>query len=192
MRFFRVCKPWIIGALLSFSCLGESVSPLHSAAGTPAVQSPLFSTADDFFRVHPQSASHPVTVSESIRNIQTDQKEIWTSPLRLHKSDLRWIVPLAATTGLLLATDHRTATLIHSNQANRRLSTNFANAGLLTFGGIAASSFAIGAFTHNEHARETGILTGEALANSFLVSEALKFITQRDRPDLGADHGQFW
>jgi membrane-associated phospholipid phosphatase len=194
MRFFLVCKPWIIGALLSCSCFGQSASPLSSTppAGTPPGHSFLFSSANDFFRIHSQSETHPVTISESINNIRTDQKEIWTSPLRLHKSDLRWIAPLAATTGLLIATDHHSASLIHSNQSNRSLSSNFANAGLMTFGGIAASSFAIGAFTRNEHARETGILTGEALANSFLVSEALKFVTQRARPDLGADRGQFW
>src|SRR6476661_4740395 len=140
MRFFLACKPWMIGALLSCSCFAEFPS------------SALFSSADEFFRVHSQNAGHTVTVSESINNIQKDQKEIWTSPLRLHKSDLRWIIPLAATTGLLLATDHHSATLIHSNESNRRLSSNFANAGLMTFGGIAASSFAIGAFTRNEHA----------------------------------------
>jgi hypothetical protein len=60
------------------------------------------------------------------------------------------------------------------------------------FAGAAALSYGIGAITHNEHARETGILTTEALTDSFLVSEALKFATERDRPETGSAGGQFW
>src|SRR5690242_17627893 len=139
MRFFLACKPWIIGALFCGYCFGQSENPFaRTTAPVATGQSALISSADDFFRVHPQTASRPATISDSIYNIQKDQKEIWTSPFRLRKSDLRWIVPLTATTGLLMATDRHSASLIHSNDSNRRLSSNFADAGLVAFGGIAA------------------------------------------------------
>jgi membrane-associated phospholipid phosphatase len=124
--------------------------------------------------------------------IWPDQREIWTSPLRVGKNDLKWLLPAAAVTGLLMATDHHTMTLIHSDAAVRSRSANISNFGLAAFAAGSFASFSIGAITRNEHARETGILTAEAMADSFLVSEALKLAIQRERPQLDGSHGLLW
>ena len=42
--------------------------------------------------------------------------------------------------------------------------------------------FAAGHFTGNDHARETGILGGEALLDSLVVEQGMKLIFWRERP----------
>src|SRR5581483_6029764 len=120
------------------------------------------------------------------------QREIWTSPFHLKKRDLRWLVPLAASAGVLIASDHHSETLIHSNPSNRSLSSNISNLGVGAFGAAAASYFVMGKITRNEHARETGIITAEALTDSALAGEGLKFAIQRARPDTESASGRFW
>ena len=80
-------------------------------------------------------------------------------------------------------------TLIHSDAAVRSRSVNISNFGLAAFAAGSVVSFGMGAITHNEHARETGILTAEAMADSFLVSEALKLAIQRERPGIDGSQG---
>ncbi len=57
--------------------------------------------------------------------------------------------------------------------------------------GAGAIAYGVGALTHDEHARETGILTGEALADTFAFTEAVKVITRRNRPDVNGARGLF-
>lgn len=178
MRFPLIYRLWVIGLAFAGLCLADS--------------NPLLTPADEFFRSLPQHRNTPVTVAQSPQNIWQDQREIWTSPFHLKKRDLVWLVPLAATAGVLIASDHHNETLIHSNPSNRSLSSNISNLGVGAFGAVAGSYFVMGKITRNEHARETGILTAEALTDSVLVSEALKFATQRARPDTGSAAGGFW
>ena len=149
---------------------------------------PLFADPDQYFG----PAREAVPVRITAKDIWNDQKAIWTSPLRVKKSDVRWLLPLAGVAGLLLATDSHTASLIHTDAANRSLSTKFSDAGLAAFAGSAMISYGIDALTYNPHTRETGRLTAQAMANALLVSEALKFATERTRPQPGLDTGQFW
>ncbi|HEY1215018.1 MAG TPA: capsule assembly Wzi family protein, partial [Bryobacteraceae bacterium] len=132
-----------------------------------------------------------VTVAGAPLQVWRDQKHIWTSPLRLKTRDLEWILPLSAATGLLIATDHHTMTLIHGDAKNESRSSTISNAGLAAFAGVGAIAYGVGAFARDEHARETGILIGQALTDTFLVTEALKFISQRSRPAVNNAQGLF-
>ena len=53
-------------------------------------------------------------------------------------------------------------------------------------------SYLWGQFTKNDYLRDTGFLAGEAAANSFLVSEALKYPLGRQRPTEGNGKGDFF
>ena len=46
-----------------------------------------------------------------------------------------------------------------------------------------------GLYTHNEHLRETGILSAEAIADAFLATEAIKIATARERPSANQSTG---
>jgi membrane-associated phospholipid phosphatase len=145
----------------------------------------LFSNAQDFFTRQPSSLKRLPS------DLWRDQKRIWTSPFHLQKSAGRWLLPLAATTGVLIATDRHTMTLIHSDVANRNRASLISDAGLAVFAGAGAVAYGFGQFTHDEHAQETGILSAEAVADSLLVAEALKIVTSRQRPETSSGQGLF-
>jgi len=63
------------------------------------------------------------------------------------------------------------------------LHTSIVGAGGLYFLGLAKN---------NDHLVETGRLGEEAMVNSFLVVEALKLATNRERPNEGNGRGGFW
>ncbi|HMF78457.1 MAG TPA: capsule assembly Wzi family protein [Bryobacteraceae bacterium] len=151
----------------------------------------LLSDAHDYFAYPRSQTSGKPSASALPRNIWHDQKAIWTSPSRFRKSDLRWLLPLAATAGVLIGTDRHVMTLIHSDARNRRRSTQLSDAGLATFGLATVASYGFGTIMRDEHARETGVLAAEALADSFLAVEALKLVSNRQRPDTASGRGLF-
>ena len=49
-------------------------------------------------------------------NIWLDQKDIWTSPFHMKKSDAKWWLGFGAVTGALIATDHESSKLFENSQ----------------------------------------------------------------------------
>lgn len=127
------------------------------------------------------------------KNLLKDQEKIWTSPFRLGKKDVKWLVPLAAGTGTLFATDRQTASALNNNQDRIDLSLDLSKFGsAYAGGGTALTFYAVGKITDNRRAQETGLLAAEALINSAIVVQAIKFVTQRPRPLFKNDHGTFF
>jgi membrane-associated phospholipid phosphatase len=133
-----------------------------------------------------------VTLKSVFVNLPGDQKAIWTSPFHLQKHDAFWLVPFAATTGLLIGSDKNSMTRARSNADAVNLGKNVSDAGLATFIAVPATMYAWGSFVRAPRARETGLLSGEALINSYVVSEALKFAFGRERPTLTDGQGAFF
>lgn len=128
-----------------------------------------------------------------LKNIIEDQGRIWTSPFRLRTSDANWLVPLTAATAGLIATDRKTAGSLSNNQSRINLSLDVSRFGsFYTTGGTALTFYAVGKITDNQKAKETGLLAGEALINTGIVVEAIKFATQRPRPLKKQGHGNFF
>jgi membrane-associated phospholipid phosphatase len=134
-----------------------------------------------------------VTLRDTPANILHDQAHIWTSPLHVHKHDLVWLAPLAVATGAAIATDHHTMASVVShdpdfNQAN-------VDASNVLIGGFIAAPVALYGFGHfkeNAHAREAGILGGEALVDGLIVEQGMKLIFWRERPAMDNAHGLFF
>ena len=123
-----------------------------------------------------------------LKNIALDQKSIWTSPFHLHWEDGTWLFPFATVTALSIATDR---SLVHSLSSDpQRLSRyrSFSNDGMGALVGLGAGSYLWSYISHDEHQRETGILAGEAVINSLLTTQALKYSFGRQRPT--ADQGE--
>ena len=127
-----------------------------------------------------------------ITNLPGDQKAIWTSPFQLRGSDLPWVVPFAASTGALIANDQSVTLREHSSPDAIRLSDNIANGGTAALVGFPALMYGWGSIKGSSRAKETGLLTGESLINSFAVSEALKSVFGRERPTLTDGQGKFF
>jgi len=134
-----------------------------------------------------------VTLRNTPRNILNDQAAIWTSPARLRPRDLEWLVPLAVATGAAIATDHRTVTEVVSyDRSFDQANTNASN---VMIGGFIAAPVLLygwGHFEQSEHAREAGILGGEALLDGVVVEQGLKLVFWRERPNTDGARGHFF
>jgi len=151
----------------------------------------LFSNASQYFSATVPNGERRISAVQLPAHILRDQRTIWTSPWNLQKSDLFWLFPLAATTSLLIGTDHHEMTLIHSNLKTQANASRLANVGLAAFAGATALAFGLGRLNGNEHVTETGLLSTEALADTFAVTEAMKFAFSRERPDVASAKGLF-
>ncbi len=124
------------------------------------------------------------------KDILHDQAGIWTSPARIRPGDFVWLAPLAVAIGVSIATDHHTMSSVVSHDRDfNNANVNAANA--LTGGLIAipAGLYGLGLLHNNSHERETGILSGEAVIDAYIVQEGLKLMTWLERPmqDNGRD-----
>ena len=121
-----------------------------------------------------------------------DQKEIWTSPAKLRFSDTEWLVPLSGLTAGLFVTDRDFSK--HLSQSPTTIShyKTLSNAGVGALIGGAGGMWLLGHAAHNEHWSETGFLAGEAVINSLVMVEGLKYSLRRERPYQGDGSGPFF
>ena len=117
-----------------------------------------------------------------------DQAEIYSAPF--HRSHLKWDALFLAGTGVFIATDRQASRALPGNHLN--ISRNISSVGLYGTSAAAGILWLSGMATHNEHARETGVLSAEALANTATVYVGLQLITGRERPIEGSGNGRFW
>jgi membrane-associated phospholipid phosphatase len=163
-----------------------------ASAGTVA-QSPQ-SAEPNVDKPAPRATPSPTPSRERrfFADILRDQRAIWTSPFHLGRGDAKWLAPLGVSTLALIATDQETGEL---SDSRRRISVskNVSMAGsIYSTGGLAAAFYLAGRATGNARARETGLLGGEALIDSAIVSTALKTISQRPRPTVDGAHAEFF
>ena len=141
----------------------------------------------------PAGSSDETTLRNAIPHILKDQVRIWTSPARTRVHDLVWLAPLAVATGAAIATDHRALTSVVSHDAGfNHDSVDISN--VLTAGLIAApvGLYGAGHFAGDAHAREAGILGGEALLDGLVVEQGLKLVFWRERPIAHNARGRFF
>lgn len=146
-------------------------------------------TQNDQVKQDPQDR---VSFKSAFRNLPGDQKAIWTSPFHLRFGDAPWVLPLAATTGFLFASDQNVMLREHSNLTAINRSDNIANGGTIALAGVPAMMYVWGSLNGAGRSRETGLLTGEALINSAAVGEALRVVFGRERPTLTDGQGKFF
>ena len=123
-----------------------------------------------------------------LKNITLDQKTIWTSPFHLRSADATWLFPFATVTALSIATDRSFVHALSSNPQKLNRYRSFSNDGVAALVGVGAGSYLWSYISHDEHERETGILSGEAVIDSLLTTQALKYSFGRERPT--ADQGR--
>jgi len=127
------------------------------------------------------------------KNFLLDQKDIWTSPFHMKRSDAKWWLLFGTATGALIATDHWTSRQLPNTNDQARFSVRVSNVGAAyTVIPVAAAFYVGGVLTDNAKARETGLLGAEALVDGLVVFEVLKLATQRQRPLTDGGHGQFF
>jgi membrane-associated phospholipid phosphatase len=177
---------WICaGAFPAEHALGSDspARPALIAAGSDAPPSALPDAPD---------AQTPVTEKGLPLAILKDQAPIWTSPVRVRTHDLVWLLPFGAAMGITLSTD---TDAMRDVSRDRQFNKDNVNASNYLLGGTIAvpvGLYGVGLFNGNAHARETGLLSGEALVDSVVVDEVAKVIFRRERPLYNNAAGDFF
>ena len=131
--------------------------------------------------------------SEFFKNILRDQKAIWLAPLHLQRVDAKWMIPSTMGAMALFTTDRITGDEMREADRQVKASRIVSYAGsVYGIGAVATTFYLVGRNRNNNRARETGILTAEALIDSMIVGGALKEITQRARPLDGRERSEFF
>ena len=137
-------------------------------------------------------APEDVTLKGLPLAILKDQIPIWTSPIRTRPHDLIWLLPLGAATGITLSTDTDTMREVSHDPTFNKDNVNVSNYLLGGELAIPAVMYGISLLNGNDHAHETGILSGEAVADAVVVEEVAKYAFRRERPLYNNAAGDFF
>jgi len=175
-------------ALLLLACVGlqaqQSGSSLPNAPGPASpLGGPRWATGDCGLSALQVCAWH----------VLQDEVYIVASPTRAKATDLLWILPFGAATGVALDKDVEVMNDLGSDPQRekdfKRISDYGGIYGPVAYSGVA---YAAGVFRHDDHLRETGILTGEAMVDAYILNTGLKYAINRQDPMQGDGTGKFW
>ena len=172
------------------TAIEESQAPSSSAPDTS--HNPILDSRDRVY--YPGDTERPKPLARKlIGNVLLDQKDIWTSPFHMHKSDAKWWLGFGAITAALIASDRHTSTLLENSKGQVAWGNNLSTIGAAyTLIPVVAGFYTFGVLDENPKARETAVLGGEALLDSLIVVSVLKPIAGRNRPNAKDDQGSFF
>jgi membrane-associated phospholipid phosphatase len=156
-----------------------------------ASSSPRFDLLDTPPGEQPQTASGQQQQGFIVRNLRrglADQKSLYAAPFKV--KNIKWDILFLGVTGGFLAGDREISRQISNDHVD--VSHAVALGTLLGTSAAAGGIWAYGLKTGDRHADETGELTLETLANTFLIYTPMQFIAGRERPDEGTGNGRFW
>ncbi|MGO4516097.1 phosphatase PAP2 family protein [Terriglobus sp. 2YAB30_2] len=126
----------------------------------------------------------PVTLKQIPLNVVGDTYRIFTSPIYIRPGDFRWILPVAAATGVSLTQDsHVSRDIVSHDPGFNNAADNVSYVLEYGYVGGSAAMYGIGIATHNDHLRETGLLSGEAEADAQIFQQIVKLASFRERPN---------
>ena len=122
-----------------------------------------------------------------------DQKAIWTSPFHTSKKDAKYWVIWGGVVGGLIVADKHIENAAPNNSTLRRIGTDASYLGqAYSLLPIAAGLYFVGTAKGEDHLREVGLMSFEAVANTSLMQLVLKPLFSRARPFEGDGNGHFW
>jgi membrane-associated phospholipid phosphatase len=135
-----------------------------------------------------QSSSFGRKMAVIGKTIGQDELNILKAPFQ--KKALIWDVLVLGSTGVLIANDESVAYQVPASW--HQTGVNISDA--CTYGTAAAAGgiYLTGLFTHDEHAKRTGVLATEASIDSFLLYGSMKLIFARQRPYTYPGEGKFF
>ena len=134
-----------------------------------------------------------VTLRATPLNILKDQGAIWSSPIRIREKELGYLIPLGLAVTVAITTDHQAMSeVVSQNPSFNKENTTASNVLVSPFIAAPGVLLAAGQFKGNEHAREAGILGGEAMIDSLVVEQGMKLIFLRERPTVDGAKGKFF
>ena len=144
-----------------------------------------------------QNVPETVQMKTLPRRFVLDERRIWTSPFR--KSTQRthtikkYVVPFVLLSGALIATDRQTGSVLPNTEDQAVWSGRVSQMGAwYSLAGVSGGSYLLGLLAGNDHVKEAGLLSLEALGHTQIAVFALKQITNRERPLDHDGRGSFW
>ncbi|HJT70740.1 MAG TPA: capsule assembly Wzi family protein [Terriglobales bacterium] len=147
---------------------------------------------DGNYNLQPGADPENQFISPFVRHIAQDQKHFWTFPARLQVKDLKWIVPLAGGTAALIASDSWVSEQVPDRPGQLSFSKHASDYSLYSLIGAGGGALLLGSIKKNDHLQETGILSAEAALDATAVTYAIKVATQRQRPFVTNEDGDFF
>jgi hypothetical protein len=117
-------------------------------------------------------------------------KELPRNLIRPH--NLKWELPIAAATGILIAEVDRPAANRIQSADMEKLAGQWSNAGLGIEIGSSALAYVIGCGEHRPYTRDTGFIGLAAMAAAGTVDLGLKLAFDRQYPYSSNSTGKFW
>jgi len=199
----RVGNQALLGSLLGWFMVAVLVTISWTQEAPPAPHGAKVGGQVSAFSLLPAARAEPKTDYELlpgedpqnhlfrpfVEHLVKDQENFWSAPTRIRRVDLKWVTPLAAVTGGLIAGDHWISQQVPDKPNQLQRSLKVSNYGMYSLAGVAGASFLWGELKKNEHLSETGLLAGEATINALAVASVLSAVTQRPRPLEGNGHG---
>jgi len=113
-------------------------------------------------------------------------------PVRFRINDLYWTIPGAIVTGTTIAADPSIEKALPTDPNTIKRFDHLSNYGVIAFGGLVGSAYLLGKIQHRDYLKDTAWLAGEAGANSFVSTYALKAALGRQRPTEENGQGDFF
>jgi membrane-associated phospholipid phosphatase len=207
LKKFPLAVIAIVALLLPVLAAAQTANPDQSspvvpsaAAPSPAVPAPAAPSPNEPAETAAAPAQspeapydRPVSWKLLFRNVISDQKHIWTFPVRLAQGQN--LIPTAAvagvTAGLFYADPKESAYFRNTTTFNGFRNVFNGNATAIGMGAVPASLYVIGRFRKDSKMAHTGLLAGEALADIVLVQTALKDVARRVKPARYPTSGWF-
>jgi membrane-associated phospholipid phosphatase len=175
--------------VLSVSVLGQQVPAPNPTAPEPLPDAPS------------QHASFKHGVATVVKTIGQDEWHLIKAPFEtqslgfetgtpFRNTTLYWDAAVVTGTGVLIANDESVAYQVPASW--HQTSTDVSNACTYGAAAVAGGIYVTGLFTHDEHAKRTGILAAEASIDSTLLYGSMKLIFNRERPYMGTGEGRFF
>jgi membrane-associated phospholipid phosphatase len=135
-------------------------------------------------------------IKSSVKSFFQEEKKIWTSPFRIKKNDLNYILPAVAGLGMIYTID-RPIRREFSYFNNHHASINSLNKKITYLGepainiGISSLFFLNGLIFKNYKSAEAGYVSSKAIVHAGIVAFVLKKIVGRERPYYNDNLGSF-
>ncbi len=149
-------------------------------------------TQDRNFDLAPSSDNDNRLGTAFLKHVAEDQKQFWTFPTRLRVQDLKWILPAAGVAAAFVASDSWVSNQVPNQTNQLNFSRHVSDYGLYSLIGAGGAAYIFGSVANKPHLRETGILSAEAAIDATVVTYALKIVTERQRPYVRSEDGDFF
>ena len=126
-------------------------------------------------------------------NIVGDTYRLFTSPIYIRPGDLKWMLPVAAASGIALSQDtHVAKDIVSHDPGFNNTADNVSYDLLYSYVAGSVTTYGTGLFSHNDHLRETGLLSGESQIDAEIFDTVIKLATFRERPTPPDYSGKFY